>query len=223
MSKSCSSGHENPEGSDFCGKCGEPLSTRDHFRATFCPLWPVHYPICKNFCTAFCDLSGAYVPGVVAPGKQAEFDRAVTLAEKYPNIMKQWLADIDADEATWTPVSTETSESDAGATAPATARARLIAISDNRMRDLPDKDSVIIGRKDATLGIYPDIDLSRYGKTIARRHVRIFIENGHYMLENLVHHPGVVRLNGQNVFMPEELHDNDEIRLGGVLFHFKTP
>lgn len=296
MPKRCSFGHENPDGSAFCGKCGEPLSDRAHFRATFCPLWPVNSPVCRNFCITSCGESGATLDRVAAPGEQ--FERAAQLAWKcyrshYPDRQKFWdetvaavtakiaalkaaddkAAAPDAPAArepispspeasnqtsedssssgevgqhnmlvptgTATPVvnpepdamaiepggtsaPTRTIELDAGTAVPATLRARLIVVSDNHVFDLPDKDNVFIGRADPILNTYPDIDLGRYGNTINRRHARIFIEKGRYMLENVGANIGVVRLNDQHVPVPAELHDNDEIRLSGVLLRFKT-
>jgi pSer/pThr/pTyr-binding forkhead associated (FHA) protein len=104
--------------------------------------------------------------------------------------------------------------------------ARLLVEADNQEFDLSGKDNVMIGREDAASNIYPDIDLTPHGGEeggVSRRHARIFLDNGQYMIEDQ-DSTNFTFVNRQRLAAktPTPLHDNDEVRLGRVLLRFKT-
>jgi pSer/pThr/pTyr-binding forkhead associated (FHA) protein len=108
-----------------------------------------------------------------------------------------------------------------------TPQARLIVEADNQEFDLSGKEEITIGREDVVSSIYPDIDLTSHSGEeggVSRLHAHIFLENGHYMLED-ENSTNFTFLNHQRLTAktPITLHDNDEIRLGRLLLRFKTP
>jgi pSer/pThr/pTyr-binding forkhead associated (FHA) protein len=111
------------------------------------------------------------------------------------------------------------------AAAPAALSARLVVEADNQEFDISGKDNVLIGREDAVSNIFPDVDLTPHGGEeggVSRMHARIFVENSQYMLED-ENSTNFTFLNRRKLTAktPEQLHDNDEIKLGRVLLRFK--
>jgi hypothetical protein len=83
-----------------------------------------------------------------------------------------------------------------------------------RTTEVECKGEALIGRPDTTRGIHPEIDL-RLDDAVSRRHAKIFIRDGQYVLTDLNSTNGT-RVNGQWV-QPEmevQLKPGDEIEVG---------
>ncbi len=81
-------------------------------------------------------------------------------------------------------------------------------------------DMVVVGRKDPTLGIYPEIPLT--DKTVGRRHAYLRHQQGKYTVEDL-NALNKTRLNGVTLTPHEEciLKDGDVLRFGSVEARFE--
>lgn len=83
-----------------------------------------------------------------------------------------------------------------------------------RTTEIDIRGEALIGRPDATRGIHPEIDL-RLDDAVSRRHAKIFMRGGYYVLTDLNSTNGT-RLNGQWVQAESEapLKAGDEIEVG---------
>ena len=79
---------------------------------------------------------------------------------------------------------------------------------------------MVVGRKDPTLGIYPEINLA--DKTVGRRHAYLRNQQGHYTVEDL-NALNKTRLNGVILTPHEErtLKDGDVLRFCSVEVRFE--
>jgi pSer/pThr/pTyr-binding forkhead associated (FHA) protein len=108
-------------------------------------------------------------------------------------------------------------------TAPIGATLVLKGISDTREIVVPRKmSSALFGRNDRLAGLLVDIDLSSEdGQTrgVSRRHARVRFVNDRYLIEDLESLNGTF-LNKRKLvpFVPEVLHDGDELRFGSMSF-----
>lgn len=108
-------------------------------------------------------------------------------------------------------------------TAPIGATLLLKGITDQREIIVPRKmTSALFGRNDRLAGLLVDIDLtSEDGQTrgVSRRHARIRFVNDRYLIEDLESLNGTF-LNQRKLvpFVPEVLHDGDEVRFGSLSF-----
>ncbi|HEY4690773.1 MAG TPA: FHA domain-containing protein [Anaerolineae bacterium] len=108
-------------------------------------------------------------------------------------------------------------------TAPIGATLLLKGITDNREIVVPRKmTSALFGRNDRLAGLMVDIDLtSEDGQTrgVSRRHARVRFVNDRYLIEDLESLNGTF-LNRRKLvpFVPEVLHDGDELRFGSLTF-----
>lgn len=96
----------------------------------------------------------------------------------------------------------------------------LVTSSGTRI-NLPAKHEALLGREDAPSNNYPDVDFNPHNGLadgVGRRHARLFLSNGHVMLEDLNSTNGTL-LNKQrlNAKQPTALNVGDEIRLGKLL------
>ena len=211
MTVQCSLGHENPDGSAFCDECGEPLSGVAPVAAPAatqapapdvtvpagseaCPSCGALNPVGESFCSNCGSMLGATAAATGAAAPAA--------------------APVLAAPAAMT-----------AAAAPAALSARLVVEADNQEFDISGKANVLIGREDAVSNIFPDVDLTPHGGEeggVSRMHARIFVENSQYMLED-ENSTNFTFLNRRKLTAktPEQLHDNDEIKLGRVLLRFK--
>jgi serine/threonine-protein kinase len=81
-----------------------------------------------------------------------------------------------------------------------------------------------IGRWDADNGIFPDIDLDSHDpeSKVSRRHARIFVENGRFVIEDLGSTNGTFVNRGRRL-IPGNRHllsDGDEIIVGKTFLRF---
>ncbi|HLF27650.1 MAG TPA: FHA domain-containing protein [Anaerolineae bacterium] len=108
-------------------------------------------------------------------------------------------------------------------TAPIGAALILKGQTDQREIVVPRKlSSVLFGRNDRLAGLMVDIDLtSEDGQTrgVSRRHARARFINDRYLIEDLESLNGTY-LNRRKLvpFVPEVLHDGDELRFGSLTF-----
>ncbi len=104
-------------------------------------------------------------------------------------------------------------------TATAQKQARIIIISSGRAIPL-DRDLMVVGRQDPTLGIFPEINLA--DKTVGRRHAYLRNQQGQFTVEDL-NALNKTRLNGVTLTPYEErtLKDGDILRFGSVEVRFE--
>jgi len=108
-------------------------------------------------------------------------------------------------------------------TAPIGATLVLRGVTDAREIVVPRKlSSALFGRNDRLAGLMVDIDLtSEDGQTrgVSRRHARVRFVNDRYLIEDLESLNGTF-LNHRKLvpFVPEVLHDGDELRFGSLTF-----
>jgi serine/threonine-protein kinase len=97
--------------------------------------------------------------------------------------------------------------------------ARIIILASGQTFPLK-ADMVVVGRKDPTLGIYPEIPLT--DKTVGRRHAYLRYQQGKYTVEDL-NALNKTRLNGVTLTPHEEciLKDGDVLRFGSVEARFE--
>ena len=97
--------------------------------------------------------------------------------------------------------------------------ARIIVLS-NGQSILLDKDLMVVGRQDPTLGIFPEINLA--DKTVGRRHAYLRNQQGQFTVEDL-NALNKTRLNGVTLTPYEErtLKDGDILRFGSVEVRFE--
>jgi pSer/pThr/pTyr-binding forkhead associated (FHA) protein len=89
-----------------------------------------------------------------------------------------------------------------------------------RQLALPTDGEAVLGRLDATRGVFPNIDLTPEGGLeggVSRRHTRIHKQKAQCFIEDLGSANGTF-LNGQRLtpYLPHPLHDSDELQLGRV-------
>ena len=98
-------------------------------------------------------------------------------------------------------------------------QARIIVLSSGQPIAL-DRDVMVVGRQDPTLGIFPEINLA--DKTVGRRHAYLRNQQGQFTVEDL-NALNKTRLNGVTLTPYEErmLKDGDVLRFGSVEVRFE--
>lgn len=161
----------------------------------------------------------AYVPPVTDPGPApaapAEVPRIVSVTETDPSPVVPLAAVAPAANA----------QSEQPIT---TINAKLVI----ERPDAPPVEFVIagteatIGRWDADNGVFPDVDLDQFDaeSKVSRRHARIRITNGRYMIEDLGSTNGTYVNRGRRLLPgnPHLIEDNDEVIVGKTFLRFRT-
>ena len=85
---------------------------------------------------------------------------------------------------------------------------------------LPPGGEAVLGRLDATRGVFPDVDLTPDGGLeggVSRRHAPVHQQKSQFFIEDLGSANGTF-LNGQRLtpYLPHPLRDGDEVQLGRV-------
>jgi hypothetical protein len=107
----------------------------------------------------------------------------------------------------------------------ALAPSQLIVAANGTAIPLPNSAQAIVGRADPVSKFFPDVDLTPYGALdhgVGRRHLRLFVQSGQIMAEDLDTTNGTL-LNGQKLVakQPQPLHTGDQLQLGKLLFRFQ--
>jgi pSer/pThr/pTyr-binding forkhead associated (FHA) protein len=105
------------------------------------------------------------------------------------------------------------------------APALLIVAASGAPLPLPSAAQAIVGRGDPVSNFFPDIDLNPYGAIdngVGRRHVRVFIQGGQVLIEDMDSTNGTL-LNNQKLAarQPQPLRDGDQIVVGKLLLRFQ--
>lgn len=86
-------------------------------------------------------------------------------------------------------------------------------------------NEAIIGRWDADNGVFPDVDLDSHDPEakVSRRHARIRIQDGNYMIEDLGSTNGTYVNRGRRLLpgMAQVINDGDEVIVGKTFLRFK--
>jgi pSer/pThr/pTyr-binding forkhead associated (FHA) protein len=96
----------------------------------------------------------------------------------------------------------------------------LVVEASGRQIPLSGGNEFVLGRLDATRGVFPDIDMTPDGGLdggVSRRHARIHRQRMQFFIEDLGSANGTF-LNGQRLtpYLPHPLHDKDEVQLGRI-------
>lgn len=98
---------------------------------------------------------------------------------------------------------------------------RLVILNSGHRLELQSEQDMVVGRRDESRGILPDIDLTDYGgydAGVSRRHAIISVRKGHCTLEDLGSANGT-SINNRRVLpnQPVVLSDGDELKFGTLL------
>jgi pSer/pThr/pTyr-binding forkhead associated (FHA) protein len=104
------------------------------------------------------------------------------------------------------------------------APAKLIVAANGAALPLPAAIQAIVGRGDPVSNFFPEVDLNPYGAIdngVGRRHMRLFIQGGQPMIEDLDSTNGTM-LNSQKLAprQPQPLRDGDQVIVGKLLLRF---
>jgi len=101
------------------------------------------------------------------------------------------------------------------------AQLRLLVLNSGRTIFCPMSEVILVGRSDASGGVFPEVDLSQdngYMAGVSRRHARIIRRGDEFYLEDLGSMNGTF-LNRSRLatHTPVPVQDGDEIRLGNLV------
>ena len=101
-----------------------------------------------------------------------------------------------------------------------TSTLTVVMSATGRRVSLPRGGEAVLGRLDATRGVFPDVDLTPDGGLeggVSRRHARVHQQKSQFFIEDLGSANGTF-LNGQRLtpYLPHPLRDGDEVQLGRV-------
>jgi pSer/pThr/pTyr-binding forkhead associated (FHA) protein len=96
----------------------------------------------------------------------------------------------------------------------------ITVVASGRQLPLSGSNEFVLGRLDATRGVFPDVDLTPDGGLeggVSRRHARIQRQRTQFFIEDLGSANGTF-LNGQRLtpYLPHPLHDSDELQIGRI-------
>jgi hypothetical protein len=105
------------------------------------------------------------------------------------------------------------------------APSQLVVAATGAALPLPAAAQAIVGRSDPVSNFFPEIDLNPHGAIdngVGRRHMRLFIQGGQLMIEDLDSTNGTL-LNSQKLAarQPQPLRDGDQITVGKLLLRFQ--
>jgi len=236
-------GSQQPDGANYCDQCGTPLgkiAPEAPPPAAKAQSSPTICPACGNQVkpgVTFCDNCGARLgsasllsppPFVRQPGKLicsvcgAQLEPGSKFCDTCGTPVEVTLASPPAgpvlDPATRLLSSQEPLLPDRG---------RLVIRVTNAVLPFPPgKNEIVVGRRDPTSNVSPDIDLNDYGgheAGVSRQHARIFADGDQVFIEDLdsANHTYV---NGQELIpqTPHPLNDGDEVRLGHIKLNYYT-
>ena len=104
------------------------------------------------------------------------------------------------------------------------APARLVVVAGGAALPLPNSAQAIVGRADPVSKFFPDIDLTPQGALdhgVGRRHLRLFVQGGQIMAEDLESTNGTL-INAQRLVprQPQPLRDGDTVQVGKLILRF---
>jgi pSer/pThr/pTyr-binding forkhead associated (FHA) protein len=107
-----------------------------------------------------------------------------------------------------------------GAAETAVVTLTITVVASGRQLPLTGSNEFVLGRLDATRGVFPDVDLTPDGGLeggVSRRHARIQRQRTQFFIEDLGSANGTF-LNGQRLtpYLPHPLHDGDELQIGRI-------
>ena len=107
-----------------------------------------------------------------------------------------------------------------GAAETAAVTLTITVVASGRQLPLTGSNEFVLGRLDATRGVFPDVDLTPDGGLeggVSRRHARIQRQRTQFFIEDLGSANGTF-LNGQRLtpYLPHPLHDGDELQIGRI-------
>jgi len=96
----------------------------------------------------------------------------------------------------------------------------ITVVASGRQLPLSGSNEFVLGRLDATRGVFPDVDLTPDGGLeggVSRRHARIQRQRTQFFIEDLGSANGTF-LNGQRLtpYLPHPLHDSDDLQIGRI-------
>ncbi len=98
---------------------------------------------------------------------------------------------------------------------------RLLVLNSGRTIPCPMGEVILIGRSDASAGVFPEVDLNQdngYMAGVSRRHARIIRRGDDFYLEDLSSMNGTfLNRNRLPAHTPTLFQDGDEIRLGNLV------
>jgi len=106
------------------------------------------------------------------------------------------------------------------------APSQLIVAASGAALPLPAAPQAIVGRGDPVSNFFPEIDLNPYGAIdngVGRRHMRLFVQGGQLMIEDLDSTNGTL-LNNQKLAprQPQPLRNGDQVMVGKLLLRFQV-
>ncbi len=129
-----------------------------------------------------------------------------------------------APSAPYTPPATQAPSPGYG-TRSVLAPGRLNIAATGQSIALPSAGQVVVGRADPVSQFYPDLDLTPYGALdhgVGRRHMRLFVNNGQVMIEDLESTNGTF-VNGQRLAprQPQILRNADQVMAGNLVMQYQ--